>query len=543
MSEFDYIIVGAGSAGCVLAEKLSADPSKQVLLVEEGPDEGGFVVKMPKGFGKTLSSPKLAHFYATVNTRSGEGGLGQEVWARGKLLGGSSAVNGMVWNPGVAADYDRLAELAGPQWSWAEMQPHLKGLENHTMGGSDTRGSGGPVEVVTHPAPTPLAKAWIQAGAQMGLPVKEEHSIAAQEGIGMWQWNIDRRGRRVSSARAFLDRARSRPNLTVATNVRTDRVILENRRAVGIEGVRNGQPVSFRARGEVILSAGALGSVRILQLSGIGDPATLEAAGVPVQVESPGVGQSMREHLLILMNYRLRNMADSQNTAYSGLNLVTNVLRHTLFGTGPLSYGSAEAAAFVRVLPESTRPDTQIMFQPYSIDTAAGRLAFEKEPGMHLYSFKLRPSSKGTVRITSADPAAPLAIDPHYLEDEEDRRAVIGAVRYIRKLMAQPALAPYVVGETEATAKFQTDEEILELYRRRGQAGFHATATVRMGMDNSAPLDGNLRLRGVEGLRVIDLSVFPEMISGNTNAPTMALGSRAAALILAETRQSQRETA
>jgi choline dehydrogenase-like flavoprotein len=529
MAEFDYIIVGAGSAGCVLAERLSADPKNQVLLVEEGPGEPSWIVDMPKGFGKTLTDPARAHFFPTVNPRAGSAGV--EIWVRGKMLGGSGAVNGMVWNRGMPADYDRLAELAGPDWGWTEMLPHLRGLENHRMGASETRGVGGPIEISTHPAPTPLSRAWIEAGAQLGLPVKEEHSILAQEGIGMMQWNIDRRGRRVSPARGFLARAKGRTNLTIVTGVRTDRLTIVGQRATGIEGVQDGQPVAYKSRGEVILSAGAIGSPRILQLSGIGDPAVLKAAGVPVVLDSPAIGKHLREHVLVMQNFRLRRQADSQNSAYAGLNLLANVARHLLFGTGPMSYGSTEAAAFVRVLPESERPDTQIMFQPYSLDPNGG-MAFEKEPGMHLYAMKLRPNSEGSVLITSADPVAPLAIDPGYLTDEQDRRAAVGAVRYIRKLMAQPALAPFVSGESEATANRQTDDEILDLYRTRGQAGYHATATVKMGRDNAAPLDGQLRLRGLAGLRVVDVSVFPEMIAGNTNAPAMGLASRAAAIIL-----------
>lgn len=529
MTDLDYIIVGAGSAGCVLADQLSADPTCNVLLVEEGRSGDTFVINMPKGFGKTLTDPAMAHYYPTVNTR--EGGAGQEVWVRGKMLGGSSGVNGMVWNRGVAADYDRLAELAGEVWSWEHMRPVFLSLENHANGDSVERGTGGPIEVKTHPAPSPLLNAWLEAGREMGLPVKSDHSDPQQEGIGPLQWNIDARGRRVSAARGFLNRARHRPNLKVETGIRTDRVLLEERRAVGIAGMRDdGTAVEFRCRGEVILSAGAIGSPRILQLSGIGSAQELKNAGIDVVLDSPGVGQHMREHVLVMMNWRLKRMRDSVNNQFTGVRLLANLAKHLAGINNTMSYGSSEAAAFVKVLPESERPDSQLMFAPYTVDPGE-RMAIEKAPGMQIYAMTLRPRSNGHVLVTSSDPLAMLNIDPNHLADEYDRRAAIGQFRYVRQLMAQAPMRPFVVGETAFTARAQSDEEILDLFRRYGGAGYHATATVRMGKDNSAPLDGRLRVRGIDGLRVVDCSVFPEMVAGNTNAPTMGMAMRAAQLI------------
>lgn len=537
MTQFDYIIVGAGSAGCVLADQLSADPSVNVLLVEEGRSGDTFLINMPKGFGKTLADPTTAHFYPTVNTR--EDGGGQEVWVRGKMLGGSSGVNGMVWNRGVAADYDRLAELAGEQWSWEHMRPAFLALENHASGAGGDRGVGGPIEVKSHPAPSPLLGAWLKAGQEMGLPLKEDHSDPRQEGIGPLQWNIDAKGRRVSAAKGFLRRARQRPNLKVETGVRTDRVIVENGRAVGIIGVRDdGTAIEFRSQGEVILSAGAIGSPRILQLSGIGSGRDLKAAGIDVLLDSEGVGRHMREHSLVMMNWRLKRMRDSVNNQFTGARLLANVARHMAGRPNIMSFGSSEAAAFVKVLPESERPDSQLMYSPYSVDAGKG-MVMEQEPGMQVYAMTLRPRSEGHVLVRSNDPAAMLEIDPKFLTDEYDRRAAVGQFRFVRNLMAQPALQPFIHGETAFTAGAQTDAEILDLFRRYAQAGYHATATVRMGKDNSAPLDGRLRLRGIEGLRVVDCSVFPEMVAGNTNAPTMGMAMRAAQLIH-EDRRSRR---
>src|SRR5512139_588104 len=541
MTDFDYIIVGAGSAGCVLANRLSADPTCNVLLVEEGRSGDTFVINMPKGFGKTLADPTTAHFYPTVRTR--EGGAGQEVWVRGKMLGGSSGVNGMVWNRGVAADYDRLAELAGDQWSWEHMRRIFLSLEDHASGGSPDRGVGGPIPVKSHPAPTPLLKAWIEAGREMGLPVKQDHSDPRQEGIAPLQWNIDAKGRRGSAAKAFLKAARARPNLKIETGVRTDRVILQDRRAVGIAGVRDdGTPVEYRCTGEVILSAGAIGSPRILQLSGIGGAQDLQRAGIDVALDCPGVGRHMREHTLVMMNFRLRQERDSDNRQFKGARLLANVAKHVAGRNNTMSYGSSEAAAFVKVLPESERPDSQLMFAPYSLDPAS-EMAMEAEPGMQVFTMTLRPRSEGHVLVTSSDPGSMLNIDPNFLSDDHDRRAAIGQFRFVREMLAKAPLQPYVVGETDFTARAQSDEEIIDLFHRFGGAGYHATATVRMGKDNSAPLDGRLRLRGIEGLRVIDCSVFPEMVAGNTNAPTMGMAMRAAELIREDRRSGSARAA
>jgi choline dehydrogenase-like flavoprotein len=528
LQTFDFIVVGAGSAGCVLAERLSADLRSEVLLIEEGrANAESWLVHMPKGFGKTLSDPSLTHYIPTIHDRGVANAA--DIWVRGKMLGGSSSVNGMVWNRGVAEDYNRLAELAGSQWSWEKMLPYLRGLEDHALGASDLRGSGGPIAVTTHPRPSPLTNAFIAAGTQLGLAVKQDQNQLEQEGIGLLQWNIDQRGRRVSAARAFLKRAKWRSNLTILSGVRIDQVEFNATRAIAVRGVRDGQSVRFTSRGEVLLSAGAIGSPRILQLSGVGPADTLRKAGISIVVDSPDVGHHLREHWLLSQNFRLLDSALSDNKGYTMPALVGSVMRHFFLGSGPLSYGSSEAAAFARMLNSSSRPDTQFMFAPYSLIAGAG-MQFEKEPGMHIYSFSLRPKSEGTALISSADPNAPLRIDPNYFSADEDKTIMLAAFRYTRRLMAQAPIKHLIDGETEPTASATTDDEILSLFRRYGQAGYHATATVAMGRDRGA-LDGRLRVRGTSGLRVIDCSVFPEMIAGNTNAPVMALAARAADLI------------
>jgi choline dehydrogenase-like flavoprotein len=519
----DYIIVGSGSSGAVLADRLSANGKYSVLLIEEGGGDN-FLSRMPKGFGKLIADPLRAHFYPT--TPKPGANVDPQIWLRGKMLGGSSAINGMVWNRGVAEDYDGLEALGNPGWGWKEMLPCLRALEDHQMGTSDYRGTGGPIAITTNPNRNGLADAFIAAGNSLQLRTKDDQNGPDLEGIGYAQWNIDQSGKRISSARVLLDKAKGRANLAIQTGTRINRVLIENGKAVGVTGVSNGQEVNLYAGREVILAAGALISPKILQLSGIGDGALLQSLGIETIHHNPNVGRRMREHQVLALNFRLRDWKHSDNREYGGARLVGNMLNYVLRGKGPMARGAAEAIAFVKAHPKSTRADTQIMFNPYSLGDTSNGVAFESEPGMQCYSYILRPQSEGHALITSADPSAPLDINPAFFEADIDRETAIEGTRAIRRIMEQDALKPHVVGETEKTSWAQSDADIMQLYKTMGSCGLHAVGTAAMGPEASDVLDNHCRVRGVEGLRIIDCSIFRAMPAGNTNAPAMAAAWR-----------------
>lgn len=525
----DFIVVGSGSAGAVLADRLSADGRHSVLLVEEGGADS-WMSRMPKGYGKLIGDPLRAHFYHT--NPQADARAEKQVWVRGKMLGGSSAINGMVWNRGVAEDYDRIEAMGNPGWGWKDILPCLRALEDHHLGESDYRGTGGPISIITNPNRNALADAFIAAGNTLQLRTKDDQNGPDLEGIGYAQWNIGKSGRRISAARVLLDKARHRPNLTIRTNTRVNRVLIEDGKAIGVACTAQGQELNLLAGREVILAAGGLNSPKLLQLSGIGDGAVLQAAGIQTVRNSPNVGRRLREHIVMPLNFRLRDWQYSDNREYSGLRLVGNVLSYLARGKGPMARGAAEAIAFVKAHPKSLRPDTQIMFNPYS----ASGMVFEQEPGMQCYSYILRPQSEGHALITSADPAQPLDINPAFLEAEIDRETAVEGTRAIRRIMQQDALKPFVVGETGRTKWASSDEDIMELYKQFGACGLHAVGTAAMGPDESDVLDSRLRVRGIEGLRVVDCSIFREMPAGNTNAPAMAAGWRAAQMIREDAR-------
>ena len=544
MSDFDYIVLGAGSAGCVLANRLSENPANAVLLIEAGGSPWNPYLHVPKIGGRLHTSSRYAWHYETVpfgpNGRS-------EVWPRGRVIGGSSAINGLVYNRGAREDYDDLERLGNDGWGWESMLPVFKRLEDNSFGPSPTRGVGGPLTISTPRDVDTVCSEIVDAGANIGLRPVDDVNEFDDERIAVAPATI-RNGRRVSAATAFLRPALNRPNLHVATKTVVDRLILRNGRAEGVLARRNGSPVEVRARREVILALGALGSPKLLQLSGIGPREVLRAAGVPVYLDRDNVGRRMREHRCMVNTYRLKeNLGHNRHLATPWAKAWT-ATKYLATGRGPLARPpGGEVLALFKTKRQLDRVDGQMLAAPMSVSVAyAGdRPRVEQFPGICSMGEILRPTSQGSVWITSADPDAALVVDPNFLSTDYDRRTGAAVLRMMRRLFMESPIAERISHETAPGLDAQTDDELIDAALDGGSTGFHAMGTCAMGPDHDDIVDDRLRVRGVDGLRVVDCSVLPTMVSGNTNAPVMAIASRVADFILDVSRStpSRRKTA
>jgi choline dehydrogenase-like flavoprotein len=534
MDDFDYIIVGAGSAGCVMANRLSADPARRVLLLEAGPDDTHPYVAIPKGIAKLRLHPTLS-WRLPVEAENGRGE--GEVWPRGKMIGGTSSLNGMFYVRGQARDYDEWERLGNKGWGWDRMSACFRKMEDHQLGADDLRGQGGPLHVSIPYKKNPVDEAIIDAGVEMGLPRKEDLNRIDQRGVGYYPINTWG-GRRWSAANAFLDPVRVRPNLTIRTGVLVERVLFDGKRAVGVRCRIDGSPQDFRTRGEVIVSAGSLKSPQILQLSGIGPAELLRSHGIAMVHENAHVGANMQEHLSFTVIHKLKGVP-GENREYRGVRLAKNVLKYYLSRSGVLSYSTFSSGGFACTGLEGNRPDIQFFAAPLSWDTSnakavVSRVKTAKEPGLTCFAYFLHPESRGSVAIRSADPADTPLIRPNWLSTEQDRLAAVAVARFMRDYMAQPALKAYVGAELTPGPKVRSDAELLDAYVRFGSTANHAVGTCSMGHGPEAVVDDQLRVHGVSHLRVVDCSVMPKLVSGNTNAPAMAVAWRVCDMMQAE---------
>lgn len=529
--QYDYIIVGAGSSGCVLANRLSADPAHSVLLVESGPSDDNAFVRMPRGIGVILNKGSRYIWDYEADTVSGRPA---ERWFKGKVLGGSSSVNGMVYVRGAPRDYDGWQAMGCEGWGWDRIGPKFKELEDHELGPGECRGAGGPLKISVHPQGNPLCEAIIAAAGQMGVTrVADINAVdAVREGAVGYQTSTTWRGKRFSAARAFLEPVSGRKNLDIVTGTDALRIDFEGRRAVALRLRDKGGLRSVRAKREIILSAGAIESPKLLQLSGIGPAALLESHGIEVIVDAPNVGRNLHEHRHFDVQFKVRS--HSQNTELGGLRALRSILRYFTTSKGPMTHAAHEVGGFIKAEPGLDHADTQfgLMLVSTSGSAAKGKVALDPFPGVTFLGYYTRPDSQGEIRIQSADPDVPPYINANHLDTETDRRKAVAVIRWLRKLGQQPALKDWIVEEVVPGPSVQTDEQILARAIDMGGICFHICGTARMGVDEGAVVDPRLRVRGIDGLRVVDTSIMPTLVSGNTNAPAMVVGMRAAEFII-----------
>ena len=535
MIDYDYIIVGAGSAGCVLANRLTHDGRYRVLLLEAGGSDRRLWIRMPIGYGRTFNDPRVNWMYEAEPdpTLAGRGAF----WPRGKVLGGSSSINAMVYVRGQHGDFDDWQAMGNSGWGWQDVLPYFLKLEDHVLGPSPLHGSGGPVHVSDVSTRVhPLCSSFMDSCGMLGIPRTGDFNGPSIEGAGIWHVTIQD-GVRVSTASAYLHPAMARPNLEVITNAQTTRVLFDGRRASGVEFMRGSKRHVVQARREVLLAAGAINSPQLLELSGIGDPALLGAHGIPVVLPAPAVGRGLQDHLAVSYFYRSRvPTLNNELAPFSGK--LRAALRYAWNRSGPLSMSVNQAGAFVRGRVERLRPNLHIYFNPasYTATTSGSRrrlLNPDSFAGFLMSFNSCRPTSRGSVHVRSSDPMAAPAIVPNALSTPEDVAEVYEGARVLRQISGAQPLAGLIEAETQPGAGVVSEKQVLEDFRQRAGSVFHACSTCAMGSDPArSVVDSRLKLHGIAGLRVVDASVFPSVTSGNINTPTIMVAEKAADLIL-----------
>ncbi len=534
---YDYIVVGAGSAGCVLANRLSAESSKRVLLLEAGGRDLNPWIHVPVGYFKTLHNPSTDWCYKTdpdpgLNGRSID-------WPRGKTLGGSSSINGLLYIRGQHEDYDHWRQLGNVGWSAEDVLPYFKRAEDQERGDDDYHGTGGPLSVSDMRVHREVCNAFIAGAEEIGVPRNDDFNGKIQEGAGYFQLT-SRHGRRCSTAVAYLNPVRRRPNLKIVTHAHVERLLFGANGKPDVGGIefsaKNARrKAHLKPGGEVILSAGAIGSPQILQTSGIGPGGLLQSLDIPVRHDLPGVGENLQDHLQIRMIYEVNvpTLNDEINNFFRRMLIG---IQYILFRRGAMAMGASQVCVFARTRPEMATPDIQFHFQPLSAD----------KPGIEMHPFsgitssvcQLRPESRGTIAIKSPDPHVYPSIRPNYLSTPLDQETAVAALRMSRALAATKAMSPFIVEERVPGTAVSSDEDLLDAARRISQTIYHPTSTCKMGSDPGAVVDDRLRVHGVKGLRIADASVMPTIVSGNTNAPTIMIGEKASDMIL-EDRQNR----
>ena len=538
MKDYDYIIVGAGSAGCVLANRLSEDPANKVLLIEAGGSDRRFFIQMPIGYGVTYHQKKVNWMYSTEPSPDADNK--PSYWPRGKVMGGSSSINAMVYVRGNPKDFDEWSEAGNPGWSYKEVLPFFKKMESWQKGGDNFRGGDGPLNVseVSNQL-HPLCENFLSAAQEIGIKLNPDMNGEKQEGVGNYQITTYK-GQRMSASRAYIWPTKGRSNLTIVKNARVTKVLIKNKRAYGVEYLKSGKTHKATALREVILSAGSINSPQLLQLSGVGPKNILEQASVPIVHDSPAVGENLQDHLGVSYFYKSK-VPTLNDQLRPVLGKIYQGLRYIFLRRGPLSLSVNQSGGFIRTRDDLEKPNIQLYFSPvsYSLESPDRRAMMSPDPfsAMLLGISNCSPRSRGSVHLRSSDPLKTPIIRPNYLSNEDDVKDLLAGVKILRKLAKTDSFRPVIGEEFRPGPQCQTDEQMIQHIKDTVWTVFHPSSTCRMGSDpKSNVVDSDLKVYGIEGLRVVDASIFPSLVCGNINAATIMVGEKASDLILKDQR-------